>query len=72
MDPIGVWVRKNGEWALIHRCRRCGKLSSNRIAADDNPVKLISIAMKPVSEPPFPIEHIKQLQRNLDGDDDKE
>ena len=22
MDAIGVWVRKNGEWAVIHRCRR--------------------------------------------------
>ena len=30
MDPVGVWVRKNGEWAIIHRCRRCGHLSSNR------------------------------------------
>lgn len=20
MEPIGVWVRKGGEWALIHRC----------------------------------------------------
>ena len=29
MDPVGVWVRKNGEWAIIHRCRRCGHLSSN-------------------------------------------
>ena len=37
MEPVGVWVRKNGEWALIHRCRRCGHLSSNRVAADDNP-----------------------------------
>lgn len=24
MEPIGVWIRKNGEWALIHRCKRCG------------------------------------------------
>lgn len=24
MEPIGVWVRKGGEWAIIHRCRRCG------------------------------------------------
>lgn len=39
MEPVGVWVRKNGEWALIHRCRRCGHLSSNRVAADDNPMK---------------------------------
>lgn len=46
MEPIGVWVRKNGEWALIHRCTVCGKISSNRIAADDNPMKLMSLAMR--------------------------
>ena len=55
MDPIGVWVRKNGEWALIHRCRICGVLSSNRIAADDNPTLLMSIAVKPLAMPPFPL-----------------
>lgn len=27
MEPIAVWVRKNGEWAIIHRCRMCGALS---------------------------------------------
>ena len=37
MEPIAVWVRKGGEWAIIHRCRRCGALASNRVAADDNP-----------------------------------
>ena len=56
MEPIGVWVRKNGEWALIHRCKLCGALNQNRIAADDNPVKLISIALKPLANPPFPLE----------------
>lgn len=55
MDPIGVWVKKNGEWAIIHRCRTCGKLSSNRIAADDNQALLMSIAVKPLAEPPFPL-----------------
>lgn len=54
MDPIGVWVRDNGEWALIHRCRSCGVLSSNRIAADDNEEMLMSIANKPLKSPPFP------------------
>lgn len=34
MEPVAVWVRKSGEWAIIHRCRRCGALSSNRVAAD--------------------------------------
>ena len=24
MEPIAVWVRRGGEWAVIHRCRRCG------------------------------------------------
>ncbi len=61
MEPISVWVRKNGEWALIHRCKACGKLSSNRVAADDNPVKMMSIAMRPIAEPPFPVERIKEL-----------
>lgn len=68
MEPIGVWVRKNGEWAIIHRCRRCGCLSSNRVAADDNPMKLMSIAMKPLSQPPFPLERIEEMTALMGGD----
>ena len=26
MEPVAVWVRKGGEWAIIHRCKRCGVL----------------------------------------------
>ena len=63
MEPVAVWVRKGGEWALIHRCRRCGALSSNRIAADDNPFKLMSIAMKPIAQPPFPPEYMDGFGR---------
>ncbi|WP_281745907.1 RNHCP domain-containing protein [Thermanaerovibrio acidaminovorans] len=68
MEPISVWVRKNGEWAIIHRCRVCGKLSSNRIAADDNPLKLMSLAMRPVGQPPFPLEHIEELTDMMGGE----
>ena len=60
MDPIGVWVRKNGEWAMIHRCRICGVLHSNRVAADDNPVLLMSIAVKPLALPPFPLRQLEE------------
>ena len=67
MDPIAVWVRRDGEWAVIHRCRRCGQLSSNRIAADDNPIKLMSIAMKPLTSSPFPIERIEEMTRLMGG-----
>lgn len=61
MEPVGVWVRKGGEWAIIHRCHRCGKISSNRVAADDNPLKLMAIAVKPLAEPPFPLERLEQM-----------
>ena len=49
MDPIGVWVRKKEEWAVIHRCR------------------LMSIALKPLSLPPFPLERIEQLTDAMGG-----
>lgn len=65
MEPIAVWVRKSGEWAIIHRCCRCGALSSNRIAADDNPIKLMSIAMKPLCAPPFPLEYLEEMTAKM-------
>lgn len=36
MDPISLWVRQGEEVALLHRCRRCGLIRSNRIAGDDD------------------------------------
>ena len=68
MEPVAVWVRKNGEWAVIHRCGRCGELSSNRVAADDNPMNLMSIAMRPLSKPPFPLERIEELTALMGGE----
>jgi len=68
MEAIGVWVRKGGEWAIIHRCKSCGHLSSNRSSADDNPLKLMSIALKPLSNPPFPLERIEELTSLMGGD----
>lgn len=61
MEPVSVWVRKNGEWAIIHRCRLCGALSSNRIAADDNPALLMSIAVKPLARTPFPLNKLEEM-----------
>ena len=62
MEPNSVYGKhaENGERAIIHRCRICGKISSNRIAADDNIVKLLSIAVKPLSLPPFPLEYFEE------------
>jgi len=54
MEPIGVWVKGKGEWALIHRCEKCGFIRSNRIAGDDNQAGLMHLAVKPVMMFPFP------------------
>lgn len=66
MEPVAVWVRHGGEWALIHRCQECSALSSNRTAADDNEIMLLSIAVRPLSSPPFPLERLNDL-RKRDG-----
>lgn len=63
MDPVGVWIKKDGEWAIIHRCRSCGALSSNRIAADDNQTLLMSIALRPLASPPFPLGRLADILR---------
>ncbi len=59
MEPISVWVRRKGEWAVVHRCKDCGALSSNRIAADDNEALLVSLAMRPIAMPPFPLDRAR-------------
>jgi len=69
MEAIGVWVKKGGEWAIIHRCKNCGALNQNRSAADDNPIKLMSVALKPLCEPPFPLERIKEITADTNGND---
>lgn len=66
MEPIGVWVRKNGEWAVIHRCKVCGKISSNRIAADDNPMKLMALAMRPFGSKTIAQNDIKNMTVSME------
>lgn len=58
MEPVGVWVRPNGEWALVHCCRDCGVLRANRIAGDDNELALMSLAVRPLARPPFPLDRL--------------
>ena len=67
MDPIGVWVRKNGEWAVIHRCRCCGKICSNRTAADDNPMKLMALAMRPFGSHGISRGRIRCIAASMEG-----
>jgi hypothetical protein len=56
MEPIAISVRRNKEWVIIHRCNDCGALKENRIAGDDNELALLSLAERPVAQPPFPLD----------------
>jgi hypothetical protein len=52
MQPVGLVVKmirkkyapaNGGELMLVHLCRECGKVSINRLAADDDPEKVLEI-----------------------------
>lgn len=62
MEPIAVWVRGDGEWSLVHRCQGCGVLKSNRVAGDDSAMALVSLAVRAIASPPFPLEHLARLE----------
>ena len=61
MEPIAVGVRGDGEWVLIHRCTGCDALNLNRTAGDDNPLLLLRLAVRPLAQPPFPVERVALL-----------
>ena len=58
MEPIAIGIQSNGEWSIVHRCTRCGMIRMNRIAGDDNEVLLVSMALRPLARPPFPLDKI--------------
>ncbi|MFK4763954.1 RNHCP domain-containing protein [Desulfobaculum sp. SPO524] len=54
MEPIALWVKDNGECAVIHQCQKCGFIRTNRIACDDNEVVLFTLAARLITQLPFP------------------
>jgi len=46
MRPIGV-EQKHGEWIIIHKCEKCGKIARNKAAPDDNMNKIIELSTCP-------------------------
>jgi DNA-directed RNA polymerase subunit RPC12/RpoP len=60
MEPIAIWVRPDGEWALVHRCSACHAARVNRIAGDDNEYALLALAARPMAMPPFPLSRLRR------------
>ncbi|MFI6940398.1 RNHCP domain-containing protein [Streptomyces sp. NPDC050418] len=48
MEALSLSARADGEWLIVHQCVRCGELSVNRIAGDDNPLVLVRLALRPL------------------------
>lgn len=67
LEPVSVWVKPDDSWDIILRCRRCGELCTSPMAKDDNPIKVLSIASRPLAMPPFPIEKMEELTRLMGG-----
>lgn len=59
MEPIAIEVRRDGEWAIVHRCTGCGIIKTNRIAGDDHELALLALALKPIARPAFPLDDIR-------------
>lgn len=61
MRPISIAVLRSGDWMLIHRCVGCAELTSTAVARDDNQIILMRMAVRPLAEPPFPLESFGSL-----------
>jgi hypothetical protein len=70
MKPVGITIKNSrdkyainqmGELMLVHRCTNCNRLSINRVAADDDPMKLLAV-FKNSSPEMHQIQHICQEQ----------
>lgn len=56
MEPISIASRADGEWSIVHKCVGCGQLRTNRIAGDDDEIVLLSLVLRPISAPAFPLD----------------
>lgn len=70
LQPVGVWVRPDDLWEIVQRCSLCGGLVTVPMAEDDNPVMLLSLASRPLSIPPFPLERMEEITMLVGGQGD--
>ena len=69
-EPISVWIKDKGRPEIICRCQFCGALKTELIDHDDNPITIMSVATKPLANPPFPIERLQELTDLMGGQGD--
>ncbi len=72
MEPISMYVQKNREWSIIHRCTQCKTIRVNRVASDDNELLLFTVATEPLLSLPFPSKTIISTLHELSREKGKE
>ena len=72
LEPVSVWIQEDGAWEILQRCRLCGHMTATPMTHKDSRIKVLSIASKPLSTPPFPVEKIRELTRIMGGQGDIE
>src|SRR5262245_51861837 len=64
MEPIAVSLQDR-EWALVHRCQKCGVIKTNRLAGDDDMFAALVLALRPLANMPVPLELIPEEVRAM-------
>jgi len=59
MAPIAISVHRDGEWSIIHQCQACYNIKINRIAGDDDSLQLLTLALRPLTKLPFPLDELQ-------------
>lgn len=82
MEPIGLTFKhegvdkygneKQGEITIVHKCKKCGKVSINRIAGDDDPQEILKIFKKSSQFPVLSDSKVGQQIELLGKEDKKE
>jgi len=65
MEPVAIEVRRDGEWAILHRCTGCKQIKANRAAGDDDEVALLMLVLRPLAHPAFPLEALRPWRQQM-------
>lgn len=49
MAPIGT-TENGGEWSVLQKCQKCGKIHKNKISNSDNFEILVNLSKNPIQE----------------------
>ena len=63
MEPIAIYSQKDGEWSLVHRCVDCDLIRTNRVAGDDDETLLVCLALRPLTNLPFPLDILSMRKK---------